>query len=179
MGEQDLVIAAFSNHPAVSALSGLRLHVILPRVISKLSAHSQTADAATVEEIAFSGPKSFLVSAPNHARRPYPLMVAVEKGAVKGVINEHGTTRILAVGDSIFLGNHQIESAANREFATLAINWLLDRPQLVDGIGPRPITEHRVVMTHAQLQGAEWVLLAGMPGGILLVGGVVWLRRRS
>jgi hypothetical protein len=106
-------------------------------------------------------------------------MVAVEKGAVKGVITERGTTRILAVGDSIFLGNHQIESAANRDFATLAVNWLLERPQLVDGIGPRPITEYRLVMTHSQLQGAQWILLGGMPGAVLLLGGVVWLRRRS
>ena len=179
IGEQDLIITSFSNHAVVNPLLGLRLHVILPRVISKLSSHSPTADAANVEEIAFSGPKSFLVSAPNHTRHSFPLMVAVEKGAVKGVINEHGTTRMVVVGDSIFLANHQIESAANRDFATSAVNWLLDRPQLVEGIGPRPITEYRLVMTHSQLQGAEWILLGGMPGAILLVGGVVWLRRRS
>jgi hypothetical protein len=179
VGENDVIIASFSNHPVVNPLLGLRLHVILPRMISKLSSHSPTADAANVEEIAFSGPKSFLESAHNHARHAFPLMVAVEKGAVKGVINEHGTTRILVVGDSIFLGNHQIESAANRDFATSAVNWLLDRPQLIEGIGPRPISEYRLVMTHSQLQGAQWVLLGGMPGAILLVGGVVWLRRRS
>jgi ABC-type uncharacterized transport system involved in gliding motility auxiliary subunit len=179
IGEQDVIITSFSNHAVVNPLLGLRLHVILPRVISKLSSHSPTADAANVEEIAFSGPKSFLVSAPNHTRHSFPLMVAVEKGAVKGVINEHGTTRMVVVGDSIFLANHQIESAANRDFATSAVNWLLDRPQLVEGIGPRPITEYRLVMTHSQLQGAEWILLGGMPGAILLVGGVVWLRRRS
>ncbi len=179
IGEDDVIIASFSNHPVVNPLLGLRLHVILPRMISKLSSHSPTADAANVEEIAFSGPKSFLGSASNRARHAYPLIVAVEKGAVKGVSNEHGTTRILVVGDSIFLGNHQIESAANRDFATFAVNWLLDRPQLVEGIGPRPISEYRLVMTHSQLQGAQWVLLGGMPGAILLVGGVVWLRRRS
>ncbi len=179
MGESDVIIASFSTHPVVNPLSGLRLHVILPRMISKRGSHSPTADAANVEEIAFSGPKSFLGSATNRVRRAYPLMVAVEKGAVKGVINEHGTTRILVVGDSIFLGNHQIESAANRDFATFAVNWLLARPQLVEGIGPRPISEYRLVMTHSQLEGAQWVLLGGMPGAILLVGGVVWLRRRS
>jgi ABC-2 type transport system permease protein len=178
-GEQDVIVGTFSNHAAVSALIGLRLHLILPRAIGKLSGHSPSADAATVEEIAFSGPRSFVVGAPTKPRRAYPLMVAVEKGAVKGVITERGTTRILAVGDSIFLGNHQIESAANRDFATLAVNWLLERPQLVDGIGPRPITEYRLVMTHSQLQGAQWILLGGMPGAVLLLGGVVWLRRRS
>jgi hypothetical protein len=105
--------------------------------------------------------------------------VAVEKGGVKGVINERGTTRMVVVGDSIFLANHQIESAANRDFVALAVNWLLDRPQLVEGIGPRPVAEYRLVMSNSQLQGAQWVLLGCMPGGVLLLGGIVWLRRRS
>jgi hypothetical protein len=144
-----------------------------------MNSHVQAADAPNVEEIAFAGAKSFLVNSPGKPHRAYPLMVAVEKGTVKGVITERGTTRMLIAGDSIFLGNHQIESAANRDFATLAVNWLLDRPQLVEGIGPRPITEYRLVMTRTQLQGAEWLLLGGMPGAVLLLGGVVWLRRRS
>ena len=46
-------------------------------------------------------------------------MVAVEKGAIKDVITERGSTRMVVVGDSLFLGNHQIDSAANRDFAAL------------------------------------------------------------
>ncbi|HZR17820.1 MAG TPA: Gldg family protein, partial [Verrucomicrobiae bacterium] len=178
-GEQDVIVGAFSNHPIVSPLTGLAIHMILPRSIGKLSAHSPAADAPNVEEIAFSGPHSLVANAPGKPHRAYPLVVAVDKGSVKGVITEHGMTRILVTGDSIFLANHQIESAANRDFGTLAVNWLLDRPQLVEGIGPRPITEYRLVMTRAQVQGAEWILLGGMPGAVLLLGGVVWLRRRS
>ena len=44
-------------------------------------------------------------------------MVAVEKGAIKDVITERGSTRMVVVGDSLFLANHQIDSAANRDFA--------------------------------------------------------------
>ncbi len=172
-------MASFSNHPLVTPLQGLQLHILAPRWIGKLGSRNPAADAPTADEIAFSGPKSYLVDAPKKPARAYPLMVAVEKGNVKGVISDHGTTRILVAGDSIFLGNHQIESAANRDFATLAVNWLLDRPNLVEGIGPQPITEYRLVMTRSQLQGAQWMLLGGMPGAVLLVGGVVWLRRRS
>jgi hypothetical protein len=179
IGENDVIVASFSNHPLVAHLLALQLHMILPRMIGKLNSNASGADTPTVEEVAFSGPKSFLVGAPDKPHRAYPLMVAVEKGSVKGVITEGGTTRILVVGDSIFLGNHQIESAANRDFANLAVNWLLARPQLVEGIGPSPITEYRLVMTRNQVQGAEWILLGGMPGMVLLLGGVVWLRRRS
>jgi LPXTG-motif cell wall-anchored protein len=34
-------------------------------------------------------------------------------------------------------------------------------------------------MTRAQLHQAQWVLLAGLPGSVLLLGGLVWLRRRK
>jgi hypothetical protein len=106
-------------------------------------------------------------------------MVAVEKGAIKDVITERGSTRMVVVGDSLFLGNLQIESAANRDFAGNALNWLLERTQLLTGLGPRPITEYRIVMTKAQLQQAQWLLLGALPGAVLLLGGLVWLRRRS
>jgi gliding motility-associatede transport system auxiliary component len=179
IGESDVIVASFSNHPLINPLLGLRLHMILPRSIGKLHSRPTTADAPSVDELAFSGPQAFVSNGDQNAHRAYPFIVAVEKGGVKGVINERGTTRMVVVGDSIFLANHQIESAANRDFVALAVNWLLDRPQLVEGIGPRPVAEYRLVMSNSQLQGAQWVLLGCMPGGVLLLGGIVWLRRRS
>ena len=178
IGEQDVIVASFSKHPIVNPLLGFQLHLILPRAVGKLHSHPPTADAPNVDEIAFSGPKSYFVGGAKSPPRAYPLMAAVEK-SIKGVITERGTTRIVVVGDSIFLANRQIDSAANRDFAGFAVNWLLDRPQLVEGIGPRPITEYRLVLTNSQMRSAQWVLLGGMPGAVLLLGGIVWLRRRS
>lgn len=34
-------------------------------------------------------------------------------------------------------------------------------------------------MTQSQLLAVRWILLLGMPGGVLLIGLLVWLRRRS
>jgi ABC-type uncharacterized transport system involved in gliding motility auxiliary subunit len=105
-------------------------------------------------------------------------MVAVEKGAIKGVITERGATRMVVVGDSVFLGNLQIDSQANRDFAAAAVNWLLERTQLLAGVGPRPVTQYRIVMTRAQMHQAQWILLGALPGSVALLGGLVWLRRR-
>ena len=55
---------------------------------------------------------------------------------------------------------------------------LLDRTQLLPGLGPQPMKEYRLIMTKTQLQQAEWILLGGLPGAVLLTGGLVWLRRR-
>jgi hypothetical protein len=94
------------------------------------------------------------------------------------VVTERGSTRIVAVGDSTFLANGFIDNAGNRDFAGYAANWLLDRTQLLQGMNPKPVNEYRIVMTRAQLNAAEWILLGGIPGAVLLLGGTVWLRRR-
>ena len=174
----DVIVKDFARHPIVNPLQNQSsLHLILPRTIGKLKAAAQAADAPKVEEIALSGANSFLLG-DTARKQPFPLAVAVEKGAIKGVITERGTTRMVIVGDSIFLANRQIESAANRDFAGFALNWLLDRTQLLEGLGPRPITEFRLAMTHTQMRAAQWLLLCAMPGSALFVGWLVWLRRR-
>ena len=174
---QDVIVEKFSAHQVVSPLLGMQLHLILPRSVGKLPSRPQAADAPRVEEIAFSGPKSS-VKGNSQPPQAYPLIAAVEKGAVKDVITVRGTTRMIVVGDSVFLANHMIESAANRDLAGYAANWLLDRPQLLEGIGPRPVIEHQLLMTKVQLQSTEWILLGGLPGAALVFGSLVWLRRR-
>jgi hypothetical protein len=54
----------------------------------------------------------------------------------------------------------------------------LDRTQLVEGLGPKPITEFKLAMTSSQMQTAQLILLGAMPGVILVFGSAVWLRRR-
>ena len=110
--------ADFGKHALVNSLLGSRLHLILPRSVGQLKLRAQAADAPRVEELAFSGPRASAGGDLAH-KPPFPLMVAVEKGAIKDVITERGATRMVVVGDSLFLGNHQIDSAANRDFAAL------------------------------------------------------------
>ena len=138
---------------------------------------AEAADAPRVEEIAFSGSRATVAGGLDQ-KPPFPLVVAVEKGALKDVIAERGATRMIVVGDSLFLGNLQVDSAANRDFAAAAVNWLLERPQLLAGAGPRPMMEYKIVMTKTQMHQAQWILLGALPGGVLVLGGLVWLRRR-
>lgn len=174
----DMKVSTFSKSAIVNALQDLRLHMVLPRAISKVQVGPAAADAPVVDLLAFSGPKAFADQNPSLGQQAFPLIASVEKGGIKGVVTERGTTRIIVTGDAIFLGNHYIDSAANRDFAGYAINWLLDRPQLLDGLPPRQIKEYSVSMTRSQQKSAEWLLLGGMPGFALAVGSLVWLRRR-
>jgi hypothetical protein len=173
----DMVVRNFSRHPIVNSVRAL--HLILPHSVGKLRNSNVTADAARVDEIAMTGPSGFAPDNKALGHRSFPLMVAVEKGAIKGVTTDRGTTRMVVLGDSIFLGNHQIDSADNQDFGGYVVNWLLDRPQLLEGIHDRKIAEYRLVMTHTQLKSAEWILLAGFPGAVLGFGLLIWLRRRQ
>jgi hypothetical protein len=177
----DIVVMDFGPrpHPIVNPLTGSALHLILPRAVGRLDVGHPPADAPRVEEIAFTSPAATADSGDARGPGRFSLAVAVEQGRVPGVITDRGSTRLVVVGDSIFLGNHQIESAGNRDFLGCAINWLLERTQFMQGLGPRPITEFRLTMTKSQLRTLQWILLAGMPGAVLLLGGLVWLRRRT
>jgi hypothetical protein len=111
--------------------------------------------------------------------RRYPLIAAIEQKPVAGVSHPRGNTRIVVAGDSLFLDNQVIEAAANRDFVNYAVNWLVDRSELLGGIGPRPVTEFRLNLTRSQQQQISWLLLGVLPGAVLCLGGLVWLVRRK
>jgi len=175
---RDMIVREFDpKNPLVNPLLASGLYLISPRSVGQRKLPAQAADAPHVEELAFTGPRGQASDQPKP--QSFPLMVAVEKGAIKNVITERGSTRIVVVGDSMFLENNHIESADNRAFVGYAVNWLLDRTQLLEALPSRPVKEYKLLMTRSQLRSAELILQAGMPGVALLMGGLVWLRRRK
>jgi len=50
---------------------------------------------------------------------------------------------------------------------------------LVSGLALRPVKSDRITMTQNQLAATRLILLAGLPGAVLLLGALVWWRRRS
>ncbi len=178
----DVVVYDFSPKHSVSSPfigSGSALQMYMPRTVGRLSARAP-ADAPTVEELIFTGPNAQVFVNNQEAGKPrkVSLMAAAEKGAIRDVKNERGTTRIIVAGDSVFLANTGLDAAANRDFAKNIINWLLERSELVQGPAPQRVDSYTLVMTNAQLRNAEWILLAALPGGVLVLGLLIWLRRR-
>ena len=75
-------------------------------------------------------------------------------------------------------GNDAIGKGANRDFASLSLEWLLDRTQFL-AIGPKPVREYRLNLTSRQLRTLKVILIGVLPGTVLVLGLAVWLRRRS
>jgi len=176
---RDVTVGAFSKHPAVQSLLNYNLNLIMPRVVGKKPVKENATDAPTVTVLFQTAPTAQLANYQRAFTTNFPLAVAVEKQAVPGVVTPRGSTRMVIVGDSFFLANGHIKILANRDFAGYALNWLLDRPQFTEGIGPKPFTEFRVVLTDRQMSKLRWQLLAVVPGGVLAFGILVWWRRRK
>jgi len=178
---QDIKVMRFGDHPVIRPLveGGLpaALHLWRPRAVGRLTGTVGGVEGVTVTELAFSGERSRLMSG-GSAMGSYPLAVAVEKGAVPGVVTGRSNTRMVVVGDSFFLGNQLIESVNNADFGAYAVNWLLDRTFLLHQVGSKPVREFRVTLSARQMRALEWTLLAGIPAGLLLVGLVIWWHRR-
>ena len=181
MTGQDVRVRKFGQHPAVDPLAAndLSLQMVLPRLVSRVDEKNPPANAPQVTELAFSSADSTLAGDAAEPPRSYPLIAAVEQKTTAGVGNPRGSTRILVAGDSIFLGNYYIEGGGNRDFLGYAANWLLDRPRLLEGIGPKPVTDFRLTMTRRQQNTVRWLLLGALPGAVLLLGWFVSLARRK
>jgi len=184
----DMVVATFGTHPLIKPIYGSQLYLVLPRSVRKASGHTTAADAPQVDPLVYTSGAGHVVTdiRPGGQFRPalgddtgnVPLMVAVEKGGIRNVSEDRGTTRMVIAGDSLFLANNNIDREANHEFASHAVNWLLARNALLVSVPPRPITEYKLTMTASQMTAAHWILIGAFPGSALLLGALVWLRRR-
>lgn len=183
--QNDVFITQFTAHPTVRSLGKAGVYMILPRSVRRLALGGSSTDGLKVEEIAFTSSSGQVTefrrpgepAGPPEKKGQTPVIVAVEKGGVTGVKADRGSTRIVVAGDSVFATNQTLESLANREFVSDAVNWLLDRSLLVGEIGPRALHEYRLTLTGAQMNSLRWILLAGMPGAVMLIGLMVWARR--
>ncbi len=185
-----IVATNFSNHPIVRPLRGHTVYFLVPRSVAPLRGGGTAGDAPKVEPLVSTsvggrtesegletGMPKF--NPARDSRGVIPLAVAVDKGSIQGVAADRDSTRLVVVGESIFLANETIvKSAANIEFASLAVNWLLDRPQHLSGLAARPIKEHSVLLSQSQLVQLRWILLVVLPASPLGLGLLVWLRRR-
>jgi ABC-type uncharacterized transport system involved in gliding motility auxiliary subunit len=179
VGDYAIEVTKFNQKSFVNPLTQLALEVVLPRPIDQVNWAKPPVNPPEVTLLAFSSDSSTVAGDPAATPRSYPLIAAAEQKPVAGVSNPRGNTRIVVAGDSLFLDNQIIEAGANRDFVNYAVNWLLDRQELLAGISPQPVTEYRLMITQTEGRHLDWLLLGALPGGVLVFGWLVWLVRRK
>jgi hypothetical protein len=177
--DQDVIVRSFNEKTFVNPLSELALQMVMPRPVMGIGSATPPAGAPQIDALVRSSDTSMLAGDRSAAPRGYPLITAVEQKSAAGVTAPRGNMRIVAAGDWMFLDNQLIESGANRDFLNYAVNWLCDREQLLKGIGPRPVKDFRLMLSPYQSKQLRWLLLGAMPGGVLILGWLVWLVRRK
>jgi hypothetical protein len=187
----DVISKSFGAHALMAPLRREEgaLYFPLPRVVAPMPPDRLPADAPKADVLVLTSAQGLTKSRVSEGDAAFdpirdqrnlsvPLAVAAEKGGVAGVATGRGATRLVVIGDSTMFGNKTLDDANNRDFAGLCVSWLLDRPQAL-AIGPKPINEYRLNLTEKQLRMLRWTLIGALPGGVLTLGWLVWLRRRS
>ena len=186
---EDLLLTQFGLHPIVKPMVGSVVHINLPRSVQPDPLAAPAAGAPEAIGLLYTSQSGTLIT---DIRKGIPYAhpgsdvvtnvcvgVAVEKGRIRDVTPDRGTTRMVVLGDSTFLSNRMIDSVGNSDFGALAVNWLLDRSELLGSLPPKPISEYRTTLSSSQMTTVRLVMMVAMPGAVLLLGTLVWIRRRS
>ena len=107
---------------------------------------------------------------------PPGIAAAVEKGPMPEIDVKIRPTRLVVFGDSDFVSNNAL-LAGNVDFFMSALNWLLEREELM-AISSKAVEQTRLVMNRFQLRVVLWIVVVVLPLLVALVGGLVWVRRR-
>ena len=186
----ELLVGHMVPHPVTNPLLGSRtpLVISLPRSIEPARTNPMENLEVEVGKLAltttngvaksefFKG--AFVHNPITDLRGSISLMAeVVANPSLESGLNQPAS-RMLVLGDSQFLSNVHIHKQGNRDFAGLAINWLLERDAMLGGIGPRPLTEFRMDIPAVSMRRLQWLMLAILPLGVFGMGFLVWLKRR-
>ncbi len=106
------------------------------------------------------------------SRGPCVLGVSAEKDTAGGA-----KARLVVYGNARVATDRWLQTGSNLEFVVNAVNWLTEDEQLIS-IRPRPAESRSMFIPPTEGTLVVLGTVIGMPLAVLLVGGIVWLRRR-
>lgn len=186
----DLFANDYGIHPITQNLRDITSVFYLPRSVEPIpqpDAVPRAADRPRVTTLVRSTPESWaemdLEQKPmkydndRDRRGPISLAVAAERGAAEELNMNLRSARLVVFGDTDFLANGAL-SGANTDFFLSALNWLLERNDLM-AIAPKPIDDTRLVITQGQINRVFWAVVVVLPGLLAALGAGIWWQRRS
>lgn len=85
--------------------------------------------------------------------------------------------RVVVIGDSDFASNNYFQQQRNGDLFLNTVSWLAEDEDLIS-IRPKSQENRSVQLTRASSSVLFWMTLVLLPGGALVSGILVWLRRR-
>jgi ABC-type uncharacterized transport system involved in gliding motility auxiliary subunit len=108
---------------------------------------------------------------------PLTVAAAIDPSAVAGGEVDVEGPKIIAVGSANFLIDQKIRPS-ELDFFLNSMNWMLGKKDSL-GIAPKQPQEFRISMPDNDKEILSAVVFMAVPGVILVIGLLVWLRRRK
>jgi ABC-type uncharacterized transport system involved in gliding motility auxiliary subunit len=86
-------------------------------------------------------------------------------------------TRLVVCGDSDFAANSSLSLGGNADLFLNSVNWLAEEEALIS-IRPEPEVSRELILSAGQARFLQYSSVIFLPAAVLLVGAVVWWRRR-
>jgi ABC-type uncharacterized transport system involved in gliding motility auxiliary subunit len=86
-------------------------------------------------------------------------------------------TRLVVIGDSDFTSNLHFGNGGNGDLFLNSVNWLAEEEHLIS-IRPKPNSFRRLLVNNNQLRFIRYASLGLLPLFTLLMGGIIWWRKR-
>jgi len=190
----DVYVKTYYKHPITEGLGGVVTRFYLPRSVEPVDKQmaNKKDGLETVSELAITSKKSwsemqFNKSSTRRVRfdpntpdqmGPCCLALAIEHGAEQKILNvQIQPSRMVVIGDADFVCNNFL-SGGNQDFYMSALNWLLDREELMV-VAPKPLDEVKLNINQKQL-GQLFILNVVVIPLIAVIGGLlIWFRRRK
>jgi len=189
---RELFVKEYGEHPITKRMKGIVTQFYMPRsimLVASGSANSSAADRPRITMLASCSDRGWaetdLNTSPasfdegSDTMGPVAVAAAIEKGPTGSIDIDIEPTRIVIVGDSIFVSNRAMSRGAggNRDLFMNMVNWLLERENLM-AIAPKLPGELKLDIDS---RSATWLLAVYavfMPGVVALIGVIIWITRR-
>jgi len=191
---RELVVMQYGDHPITRKLKNVYTVFYTPRPVEPISGKPSSSetpvDRPRVFPLASCTEEGWLETdmkdwpprfdSKTDRRGIIPIAVAVERGPVSGIDVELKPARLVVVGDSLFVANDALREGVggNEDFFLSTVNWLLERESLM-AITPKKTYELRLDMDRDQVRKVFLLLVVAIPGFVVLMGLVVWFRRKA
>jgi len=172
------VVLQYDSHPIVSDLANISTAFPLSR-----SLETKNTDKTTITKLFSTSADSFattnLASAeiridPNKDKHgPFTLAVA---GTYTGA-KPSDSGRLVVVGNSSWASNQALGFSGNRNLLLNMVNWLSSDEDLIS-IRPKEPEDRRITLTRQQFRMVQSVSQFILPLFVIVIGMMVWLKRR-
>jgi ABC-type uncharacterized transport system involved in gliding motility auxiliary subunit len=105
---------------------------------------------------------------------PLAMVMSVE---ANGQDEDAAGTRLVVCGDSDFAANSNLTLGGNVDLFLNSVNWLAEEEELIS-IRPQPEVSRELILSAWQARFLQYSSVIFLPCLVLLVGAVVWWRRR-